>query len=390
MIDILRNMLRRKTRTSLTVLGIVIGVFALTVMGAMAEKMNLLVAGGVTYYGSHVTVTSAGESAMGGAPLSTARLPELAHMPGVAAVAPTVSLPLKTDNSVSLGLPAMITGSGPNVADREMFGLAAAQGAIPPRTARGVVAVGSSIAREYKLHVGGVFVARGTPFVVKAILQTTMTAPDSTVYMSLRDAQELYVAALPPLLRGNVQPDQIASEFAVYPKAGVSGDVLAARLKHAGLTDLAGLTVLSPSEAKQQFEQLSLTFNLIALGSTLVALIVGALSVVNTMAMSVSERVKEIGLKKAIGARTGQVLREFLCEASAIGLVGGLLGLGLGSLLVGGVNSATAHTGTQIFVVTERLAIGALLFATVLGAGAGFFPALQAARLKPVEALRME
>src|SRR5262249_19889648 len=150
----------------------------------------------------------------------------------------------------------------------------------------------------------------------------------------------------------------------------------------------ADLTVTSPSQAKQQFEQFSAIFNLIVLGSALIALIVGALSVLNTMAMSVAERIKEIGLKKAIGARTGQVLREFLAEAAAIGLVGGLVGLGLGALLVGAINGATAASGTQIFAVTTRLTVGTLLFATVLGAVAGFLPALNAARLNPVEALR--
>lgn len=387
MLDILRNMLRRKMRTGLTVLGIVIGVFALTVMGAMAEKMNLLVAGGVTYYGGHVTVTSAGGSGMGGAPLSTARMAEVAQIPGVAAVVANVALPLKADGGGGLGMPDMIVGSSPNVTAHEKFTLSAAQGAIPPLSARGVIAVGSSIARAHNLHVGETFTVRGTPFVVKAILKTTMTAPDSTVYMNLRDAQQLYVASLPPLLRGNVQPEQIASEFAVYPSDGVDGDALAARIAQAGMADLK---VLSPSEMKQQFEQFSMTFNLIVMGSALIALIVGALSVINTMAMSVSERVKEIGLKKAIGARTGQVLREFLLEAGVIGLIGGVAGLALGSMLVGGINGATAHTGTQIFEVTSRLAIGTLLFATILGAGAGFVPALHAARLKPVDALRTE
>jgi putative ABC transport system permease protein len=325
---------------------------------------------------------------MGAAPLSTARMPDIARVPGVAAVVANVSLPLKADGSGGgLGMPDLIVGSSPNVTAHEKFTLTAAQGTIPPLSERGVVAVGSSIARAQKLQVGETFNVRGKPFVVKAILQSTMTAPDSTVYMNLRDAQELYVASLPRILRGSVQPAQLASEFAVYPKDGVNGDALATSIKQAGLTDLK---VLSPTEMKQQFEQFSLTFNLIVMGSALIALIVGALSVINTMAMSVSERVKEIGLKKAIGARTGQVLREFLLEAGVIGLIGGVVGLTLGSVLVSGINGATAHTGMQIFEVTSRLAIGTLLFATILGACAGFFPALHAARLNPVEALRTE
>jgi ABC-type antimicrobial peptide transport system permease subunit len=147
---------------------------------------------------------------------------------------------------------------------------------------------------------------------------------------------------------------------------------------------------MSPSDMKKQFEQYSAIFNLIVMGSAIIALIVGALSVINTMAMSVAERVKEIGLRKAIGAKTNQVLREYLTEASLIGLAGGLVGLALGALLVAGINGATAGTGNQIFEVTTRLAIGTVVFATILGTVAGFFPALRAARLNPVDALRSE
>lgn len=386
MIDILRNMARRKMRTGLTVLGIVIGVFALTVMGAMAEKMNLLVAGGLSYFGDHVTVTQS-SSSVSGMPISMARAADLRGVPGVAAVVPLVQLPLKTDGGPSFGMPDMISGEGANAPAAATAKLSAAQGTLPPLAERGVVAVGSSIASEYKLHVGETFMVRGKAFVVKALLQTTMTAPDSMVRMNLRDAQDLLVSDLPPLLRGSVRPDQVASAFAVYPRAGINGDVLAARIAHAGI---GGITVMSPSAMKQQFQQFNVTFNLIVLGSALIALIVGALSVINTMATSVTERVKEIGLKKAIGARTGQVLREYLYEATAIGLLGGALGLGLGSLLVMAINGATVHSGTQIFAVTGRLALGAVLFATALGAVAGFFPALRAATLNPVDALRTE
>ncbi len=385
MIDILRNMTRRKARTGLTVLGIVIGVLALTVMGAMAEKMNLLVTGGAAYYGDHVTITQAG-GAMEAMPISMARTGDLRKAPGVAAVVPMVSLPLKDDGG-GFAMPDMITGLGANAMGYEADSLVAAQGVMPPLSQRGVVAVGSSVAREYKLQVGSAFKVRVVTFTVKAILRTTMTLPDTMVRMNLRDAQGLLFQTLPPILGGSLRPEQLASAFAVYPRPGVSGDALAARIQRVGMRDLS---VLSPAAMKAQFQQLSLTFNLITLGSALIALIVGTLSVINTMATSVAERVKEIGLKKAIGARTGQVLGEFLGEAAAIGLVGGLVGLGLGSLLAFGINAGTAHTGTQIFAVTTRLAVGTVLFATFLGTAAGVFPSLRAARLNPVDARRAE
>ncbi len=95
--DILRNMARRKTRTGLTILGIVIGLFTLTVMGAMAKKINQLVGGGLAFYGDHGTVTQAG-TAMGAMPIATARAADLQRVPGVGAVVPEVQMMLKTDS----------------------------------------------------------------------------------------------------------------------------------------------------------------------------------------------------------------------------------------------------------------------------------------------------
>ncbi len=388
MLDIVRNMMRRKGRTSLTVLGIVIGVFALTVMGSMAEKMNMLVGGGLTYYSGHATVVQKGGAGFNGGPLSTAVVQRVEKVPGVEAVIPLVSMPLKTDVSAgSFGLPDSIDGSGPNMRKYEKFPLTAASGTMPPLTKRGVISVGSSIAREYKLQVGDTFNVRGQPFTVAAILDATMTAPDSSIGMSLADAQMLYLRALPPMLRHGLKASEIATALNAYPKPGVTGDQLATNISRAGIP---GVKVVSPTDAKKALEQVSSIFNLIVMGSAIIALVVGALSVINTMAMAVAERVKEIGLKKAIGARTTQVLRDFLTEALLMGFLGGVIGLGLGSLLVSVINGATASTGNEVFAVTTRLAIGTVVFASFLGAAAGLLPALRAARLNPVDALRSE
>jgi putative ABC transport system permease protein len=106
------------------------------------------------------------------------------------------------------------------------------------------------------------------------------------------------------------------------------------------------------------------------------------------MVMTVSERVREIGIKKAVGATTGAILREFLVEATLLGALGGLLGLGLGWILVEILNAQTAGSGTTVFLVTPWLLLRSFLVATILGALAGIYPALRAARLDPVQALR--
>src|SRR3990167_5943340 len=108
--EVLRNMFRRKTRTVLTVFGITIGIFAFTVMGSMAEKINLLVSGGTQYYADKVTV-SGSDSLFISAPLDINKKVEVAKVVGVAAVSATVysSLEEKFD-AVSFGPPASIVG----------------------------------------------------------------------------------------------------------------------------------------------------------------------------------------------------------------------------------------------------------------------------------------
>jgi putative ABC transport system permease protein len=141
-----------------------------------------------------------------------------------------------------------------------------------------------------------------------------------------------------------------------------------------------------------QIRQSLVVFNVIMLGGAIIAAIVGGLAVINTMVMSVNERTREIGLKKAIGASDGDIVKEFLTEAALIGLIGGLAGLALGTGFANLLNTATAASlgGTEIFDVTPRLALVAVGFATILGTGAGLYPAWNAARLNPVEALREE
>jgi len=128
------------------------------------------------------------------------------------------------------------------------------------------------------------------------------------------------------------------------------------------------------------------------------ALLVAALGVANTMMMAIYERTREIGVLKALGAAPGEIRLLFTTEAALIGLIGGVFGLILGTLL-GRLVDWGAHrylinegvTGVgQLSVVPPWLAIGALIFAALIGLLAGLYPAARAARLDPVQALRHE
>jgi putative ABC transport system permease protein len=106
--------------------------------------------------------------------------------------------------------------------------------------------------------------------------------------------------------------------------------------------------------------------------------------------MSVAERTREIGIKRAIGGSRMRIVRELVAEAGVIGLIGGLFGLALGAVVVVLANEAGRSGGTVLFDLTLGTAVFAVGFSTILGMVAGIIPAWSAARLDPVSALRYE
>jgi putative ABC transport system permease protein len=133
-------------------------------------------------------------------------------------------------------------------------------------------------------------------------------------------------------------------------------------------------------------------FNVIVLGGAALAAVVGGLAVVTTMIMSVNERTREIGIKKALGADDSTIVREYLAEAALMGLFGGASGLWFGWVVANLLNVVVAggQGGSDVWLVTPRLAVMVLAFAVGLGLIAGVYPAWSAARLDPVQALRAE
>src|SRR2546423_1909906 len=141
--------------------------------------------------------------------------------------------------------------------------------------------------------------------------------------------------------------------------------------------EVLGVKATKPSVLVASFNSGGAIFTAITTGAALIALVVGGLSVINTMLMAVTERVREIGLKKAVGAKVGHILREYLLEAVTIGAIGGGIGLLLGWGLTSLINAATASANLTLFLLSWRLVIVAIVFSVGLGAAAGIIPALR-------------
>jgi putative ABC transport system permease protein len=115
-----------------------------------------------------------------------------------------------------------------------------------------------------------------------------------------------------------------------------------------------------------------------------VSLVVGGIGIMNIMLVSVTERTREIGLRRAVGARRRDILAQFLIEAVTVSLAGGLVGIAVGVL----GSWTIAHFAGWLAPVQARAVVPAFLFAAAVGVFFGFYPARKASRLNPIDALR--
>ena len=383
---ILRELSRRKLRTSLTITGITIGIWALVVFSSLANQINGLVGMGSEYFADKIVVTDG--MAFGSSPMRLDDVEIIAGLDGVGAVQPKVEIPWDPDPAIGFGAPDFLVGTIPGAdAGFETFTLELATGRqLTAEDTGNVVVLGSTIARKYGVVAGGTVDIRGESFEVLGTLQPTLSSPDTNGFIPLSTAQALYLADLPPLVAEALQADELANQIVVFPEVGANPTTVAAAIEAA----VENSATMTGAEFSETVGATTVIFNAIIIGVAAISLIVGGLSVINTMAMSVAERTREIGIRRAIGGSRRRIVRELVAEAGVIGLLGGLIGLGLGAAVVVLVNEAGRPSGTVLFDLTAQTAAFAVGFSTILGMVAGIIPAWTAARLDPVSALRYE
>jgi len=387
---LIRNIFRRKLRAFLTIFGISIGIFALVVMGALAEKLTLLVEGGVEYYeGKVVVVGDSGLAGVSSPPLDIKLLREIEEVPGVARASAEASVLFDEEPaSVNFGTISTVNGSDGRSEGYETFVITMAKGREIKSDDRGKVVLGWDLAKQLKAQVGGYVDVRSdrNPYEVVGIMDKTLTAPDNSAVMSMYDVQQLVADDLPDVVSASLNPETIATDFVAFAETGQDPERIATRIED----HVDGVEAVSPTDFEKQVKQPLDVFTSIIYAVALISLMVGGLSVINTMTMSVAERTKEIGVRKAIGASDGQIMGQFVAESGVMGLIGGIVGLGFGYVVATMGNAAGEASGNALFLVSVRLIIGSLAFAVVLGVVSGLYPAWHAARLNPVEALRYE
>lgn len=207
-----------------------------------------------------------------------------------------------------------------------------------------------------------------------------MWNPDDQVYIPLSTAKTR--------LLGKQNLDQIMlqtsnTELMVYAQAQVE-DTLSKKRKNASGEPL--FRVMNQGDAIEQMETQTRLLSVLLAGIASVSLLVGGIGIMNIMLVSVTERTREIGLRKAIGAKRESILAQFLLESVVMCMVGGAIGILIG---IGGVLLVAQPLKVPPVINMQAVAM-ATVFSVLVGVFFGLYPALRASSLQPIEALRHE
>ena len=374
-----------------TVIGIAVGVAGLTALGAMAERIVRFVDGGDRFVRGQISVAGRGlgpgTGFTGGGLLPAAKIREIARVPGVSGVQAQVMLPLDTSTSQFLTLTQeLILGLDLSVPtpNRNYRELPVAAGRFLRPGDRRAVVVGADFASARSLWPGGRLSLEGRPYTVVGVLERMLTAPDRFAVVPLEDARELLLAKDPILLNLTLGRGDLNTGAAVGWLPSEDGDAVARRI--AGT--VAGVNVTIPSELSRVLRSSTAFFSALLVGIGALGLVIGGLSLSNTVAAAVFERIRDFGIKRALGASDRQLGGEILREALGVSLAGGAAGVGLAVALGVAVNAHVARRGQHLFLFSPRLVVGALLFSAVLGGVAAIYATTRVVRLPPAEAIR--
>jgi putative ABC transport system permease protein len=390
-------LLRTLRGYAFTIAGIAIGVAGIVALGAMAERIVRFIEGGDRFVLGQISVAGRGMG-MGtgftaGGLLPSSAIRAIAEVPGVASVQSQVMLPLNPSTSQFMTLTQELV-MGLDLAvpmpNRHYREFPVRDGRFLRAGDRRMAVVGASFAASHGLRVGGKLTLEGEPYEIVGVLERMLTAPDRFVIVPIEDARAQWIAK-DPLLRtalasGGValQASDLNTGAAVGWRDGEDPDAVARRIAER----VSGVNVQIPSELSGLLRSSTAFFSALLVGIGVLALVIGGLSLANTVAAAVFERIRDFGVKRALGATDLQLGREVLGEALAVTLTGGALGVALALLLGGAVDGWAARSGQQLFLFSGRLLTGTLAFSVLLGVAAAGYATLRVVRLSPAEAIR--
>lgn len=395
------NTLRNsKTRSMLTMLGVIISVSSVITVVGLGEGLRTQVTKQIDKLGSNLIIVQPGKSAVKGAVnlgslqsvggtgsgvLTEQDLASVKKLPDILQVAPiaTISgLPTYEDKTMQQ---AVIVGT--TEALPEILGKKVEYGAFfsAVEASKNYATIGRGVAEKLfseTVPIGKTFQLRGVEFIVQGVFEQTPVTPLSPS-VNFNDAIVIPYVKAKEISGGTLQLTQLLVTTASTEKTASVASAIHDTLKinHGGQEDFS---VLGQEETLQitdgVFDQLTLFIT----GVAVIALLVGGIGIMNIMFANVSERTREIGIRKAVGATNKQILGQFLVEAVVLSASGGILGVVIALLAIVGVRAATSLEPVvvvPVVLISFGISVG-------IGIFSGFLPAVKASRKDPIDSLR--
>ncbi len=387
-----RNILNNKIRSFLTMLGIIIGVGAVIAMVSIGEGAKSRITDSISAMGSNLLIVTRGRGGRGGGfgqgstPLGSK---EAELIESSSSHIKTIVPEVRTNQTVSYGGNSMDTTiQGCTIDFPAVRNYQVASGrfftADEIKGRRRVAVIGSYVAEELfpgANPIGGVISAGRLRLEIVGVLaekgQSGFTNSDDLVLAPLTTVQKKLVGTK------NYQAIYIQVENEALMDQTYE-QVYAALLDH--YQDEDKFNLRNQAEILAAVQESSQTFTFLLAGIAAVSLLVGGIGIMNIMLVSVTERIREIGIRKAIGARKEEILSLFLFEAVMLSLSGGLIGILLGCLAA----KLMANFSGWAATITLPSIILSFVFSIAIGLFFGVYPAYKASGLNPIEALRHE
>jgi putative ABC transport system permease protein len=393
-VELLRLALSRlrtsRMRAALTMLGVIIGVASVVALVGVGQGTTTNITNRLSSLGTNLlTISPTGGPNGASTTLTLEDASAIAELDTISGVAPEVSTSLtvtagdtSTDTTIVGTTAAYATVRAYDVWQGSFLSDVAVDQSLR------VAVLGATTADDLGLtadDLGTEVSIAGIPFTVVGILQpkggATFQDPDDQVMVPVGTVQKYFV--------GGDSVRTIGVSVAPTANMTATNAEITALLRgrhELAAADTADFSIFDQTQLLAAASSISGTLTLLLGGIASISLVVGGIGIMNIMLVSVRERTREIGIRKAIGARGRDILAQFLVEALTLSLLGGLIGIVVGL----GASALIGQLAGWGFVFNPATIVAAVLFSLLVGVVFGVWPARQAARLDPISALRYE